>query len=685
MPSIDGTLNEEDFVKIDISAATVADAPPRAFVLNDLDDKPGKRFGWPQIKKILKGSLAVSTSSKFSFKLRVLTPLQPQYVLAFAFIFWDKTNTWVQARTFGNIVLSVIVSEPAGTVGTFLDLLFVGFIGLYLAGLCWALTNLIAGANYTAMCVVLFLFSYMFGWIRSLGPRYFGVGLIGPLMCFTAVASNVYQVTGAVTTANGSTFDQAYLRDTLYSFMIGSAICLFVNMFIFPDFAEARARHHLVRSIKLTRNLLTLLVKTFSTETDAADAKYSEHLVATINKKKKKVRKFLAQASGELYRGRYSAVELKACLEVLQNLIGDLLAVNTACQGHEKDVFESRVYQTNFAVPFAEDFKRVERGCNDLLGRVISALNGTPTAAIIDSGVLIKGQVNKAIRRMEEAQHHVMIRILKGQESGEQFTGSDDRLERGSLAIEGLTQFNFLVNGLMQASLEIDALVTGMVERPHRYKFHFNLRHYFPPLSTVWPKRDPTAPIRKPLERLSRFLLSKESIYALKCSIAVLIYQLVMFNQPAFYRRYLLQSSFLTYLVAVTPSIGQSSLGFVINMLGAALGYTWAFFAVSAWGTGYNTQDGVCYGWWACGDGATWLPQVGLTLFALIWAIPMTHLMANTRMSVLGLLSLLSFSTSVIGSWGNRNNAAYDAPWFRYFKIMAGAAMAISFALVFTM
>ncbi|KAJ3192378.1 hypothetical protein HK101_006641 [Irineochytrium annulatum] len=636
------------------------------FVVPDLDAQSVKKKPFMtglQLKKIIKGTIA--------------------YVLAFMFIFWDKTNTWVQARTFGNIVLAVIVSEPAGTVGTFFDLLFVSSGGLGLAGLCWCLLNLIAGGDYTLNCVVLFVFSYMFSWIRSLGPRFFGVGLIGPLMCFTAVASNVYQVAG-ISTANGSTFDQPYLRDTMYAFMIGIAICAIINLCFFPDFAEAHCRTHLVNTIRNTRTLITLLVKTYSTETDPSDTARRDRLVATIKAEMRQVRVFLTQADGELFRGKFTAVELRACLEVLLNLVGDLLSVNTAIVGHEVEVFQSRVYQERFAQRFNEELKSVQRSCNDLLDRVACALEGSPRRDDIESGSFVRGQLSEILKGLEDAQRGVMMSFFRGEERIEMMKGSADKLLKGSVAVESLTQFNFFIQGFAQAVSEIDNLVTGLVERPHRYRFHFNIRHYIPAREPRLPKSE-NAPKRPPLEVLSRFLLSTESIYAIKCSIAILIYQLVLFNQQTFYKTYFLQSSFLTFVVAVAPNIGQSSMGFIINMLGAALGYSWGFFALSMWGTGTDLINGVCYGWFGCGSSTiSWLPQFGLGLMAFVWSIPMFHLLANTKMSVLGLLSLLSYSTMVIGSWGNRNNPRYDAPWNRYYKLLASASMAITFGLVFT-
>ncbi|KAI8849774.1 hypothetical protein BC829DRAFT_175772 [Chytridium lagenaria] len=229
--------------------------------------------------------------------------------------------------------------------------------------------------------------------------------------------------------------------------------------------------------------------------------------------------------------------------------------------------------------------------------------------------------------------------------------------------------------------------------RTRSLTLHFSLTRYIPSnLFTRKPSPPSTIPfakriggaVRRSLSKITMLVLRKESIYAFKCATAVLIYMMVLMNQTAWYLQWYLQASFLTFLVAVGPSVGQTNLTFVINLAGAIIGYTMAYLVLTAFGTGRNALNKVCYGWVGCDWGGSGT-QYALWGASLVFAVPMIYVQLYTRLSVLGLLSLLSYSTSLIGSWANRNNPRFDNPWHRYYKLLASASMAITFALIFTL
>ncbi|KAJ1567978.1 hypothetical protein HK405_004075, partial [Cladochytrium tenue] len=151
-----------------------------------------------------------------------------------------------------------------------------------------------------------------------------------------------------------------------------------------------------------------------------------------------------------------------------------------------------------------------------------------------------------------------------------------------------------------------------------------------------------------------------------------------------YYSYYYFSQSFVTLLVAVTPSLGQSNLAFVVNLIGSSLGQVWAFAALQAWGDGPQLLTASCRGW-GCNNGVfsdPWRSRLGLGLWALILALPMEHVYVNTKASPLGLLALLSFSAGLIPTYLNRQNPYYDSPWVRYYKNMATIATVLTFALL---
>ncbi|KAJ3104779.1 hypothetical protein HDU97_008847 [Phlyctochytrium planicorne] len=162
----------------------------------------------------------------------------------------------------------------------------------------------------------------------------------------------------------------------------------------------------------------------------------------------------------------------------------------------------------------------------------------------------------------------------------------------------------------------------------------------------------------------ARFAISSPSIYALKCSTAVLLLNLILYAQPTFFQTWNLQSSVVTFLVAIAPNLGQTYLGFPLQLVATFIGSIWAYVALVAFGAGGS---------------------VGLAAFGIVLSIPMIYIFLFSKgLPVLGLLSLLGYANSVLISYISRNRP-FDAPHVRLYKNLANVAMGLTFAVIFTL
>ncbi|KAJ3217369.1 hypothetical protein HDU67_008071 [Dinochytrium kinnereticum] len=652
-----------------------------------LNEPSSLRFAFPPV---------LPSTRKPSLAVRLLSGLTSRKVKndikAFAWILYDKTNDKFQPRTLLNIILAVIVTTPSQTVGKFTDGAIIMAVGLGLAGVSWTLVNTVAGYNYAGMGAISFVCVYLFSIVRAISFRFFGLGLIGPLLTYTAIASAV-GVSGA-NTANGDAFDQAFLRDTMYAFLLGFAASLVINVFLWPEYAERFLIQEMGGTLDTMQVLITGLVKSFSKDSDPSDGKARSDLIVQLEGHIKSLWATLEDVKSEPRVSRFTIQDYEKIIVCISSLATQLSSIEKAIEGNESSLFQHPKFRERLSVPFARHLKCIEVGCANMLKSIRITIEGKKRKVGDDEagredGSVVFQNVVDAIRDMEMAQLDVLFEMLQ---SGSQPVLGKEEDETKVSPHEGLLQVNFFIFGFRKVAQDLNQCLLDLTGTTRRLALRFSLSRYIPaasrprssPLSDdAFRLRSAGTGVRRFLSNVTTFLLRKESIYGLKCACAVLLYELVLFNQTSWYRTWYLQASFLTFLVAVGPSVGQTNLTFVINLLGAVLGYSFAYLALTAFGTGPNRFNKVCYGWWGCRD--DFLPQHGLWISAVIFSIPMIHIQLNSKLSVLGLLSLLSFSTSILGSWGNRNNPFYDNPWHRYYKLLASAAMAISFALIFTL
>ncbi|KAJ3103845.1 hypothetical protein HK100_004139, partial [Physocladia obscura] len=117
-------------------------------------------------------------------------------------------------------------------------------------------------------------------------------------------------------------------------------------------------------------------------------------------------------------------------------------------------------------------------------------------------------------------------------------------------------------------------------------------------------------------------------------------------------------------LVCVTPNLGQTYSALPIQIMSTTIGASFAYSAVIS-----------------CGK-----TQYAIVGFAAVLGIPCFYLMLlRPTLSVFGLLTLLSFSNYVCITFANSTNPLFDSDLTYLYKVVAVAAIALTFSLVFSL
>ncbi|KAJ3104778.1 hypothetical protein HDU97_008846 [Phlyctochytrium planicorne] len=510
-----------------------------------------------------------------------------------------------------------------------------------------------------------------------------------------------------VNTSNGDAFDQPFLRDTVYAFLLGFTFSLFANVFIWPEYAERYLVEELVSGLETVKFVVSSLVRTFSQESGAEEGESRTQAIAHLQDIVKRLWELYSQVESEPRVSRLSAADYKQYISAMSELVLQVSSIHKAVKGLEHSLFCSPQYKDNVALPFKNQFQDIEGGCAALISRIQSGMKeqgswrgllkkDEESARAISSN--LHTSILQSLAEVESSQMSALLEMLESGISPEITPSSRKSSARKQTSHETVLQVNFFILCLRQFTFDLEHLMSD-VETERELRFRFCWKKYLPKLQILLGAADEddsdihkkpvvarkgrlAEVVKKFLARCTGLLLRKESVYGFKCGCAVLIYMMVLFNQRDWYKNWYLQASFVAFCVVLTPSRGQSTLSFIINLLGAIVGYSFGYLTLSAWGTGVVKLTGYCSGWFGCTEDRNrylW----GIWGFATFFAIPMVHIQLHTKLSVLGLLSLLSFSTSIVGSFSNRQNPFYDDPYHRYYKLIASACMAITFAYIF--
>ncbi|KAJ3083678.1 hypothetical protein HDU99_007326 [Rhizoclosmatium hyalinum] len=596
------------------------------------------------------------------------------FVLATTFIL-SPWSSWIQSRTFGNVILVTVIQSPAKSVGSFLDSSFLLLVFLFINSAIFAFMQAVAGNSYPALGVILFLVTYISATIRTFNvQRYFVPSLVGPLLAFTACTSLVG--VGGRNSSGGAQFDNNFLISTINSYLIGLAISFILNILVFPDFAEPRINQLLITVLANISDLSSSILKSISgaeiTKEDyAAGNEIRTKLVVEIQNQFRLIDTNIAQAAAEVSYSCFSVKNYGQIVKGCKSIASVLFSLQTTLSSvSAQQLLASKEFANEISPRMRGSWIKLDSACKNLFDEVATEINDrSKSNRIVDKEAeeALAQSLQVAQEAIVEFENHNPSVFLKV------FSEKKD-ISEGLLTNEvkagwgKLLQLTFFILGSKEIVKELTTLHTDIsqMSKSRKIRLHFG---YFAATNAL--KRFVSSgsnnagwSIRGLLVAAKDFVLSPGSIFGIKSAVALVCLQLILFNRPDIFKQWYLASAVTTILVAVSPSMGQTYLGLPIQIIGSSVGAILGYAGVVA-----------------CGK-----TSYGLVGFAFLVAVPGYYLqLKGLQTFVLGLLMLMSFSTYVAVSNANAINPFFDAPDLYLGKTIGALAVTLTFSVVFSM
>ncbi|ORY38557.1 hypothetical protein BCR33DRAFT_831993 [Rhizoclosmatium globosum] len=609
------------------------------------------------------------------------------YVLAFAFVF-SPWSTWIQPRTLPNVVLITTIMNPAKSVGDFVSPYVNLLITLCAASLVWTFIQSICAWSYAGMAIVSFAFVYTLAILRSIShPKYYVSAYVGTNIMVMCVAS-VLGTAGvrSYTLSDGDYFDKKYLRDVVASYLIGSLICLLVNIIVFPDIADARLESHLVGVLPKLSTLSSSIISCLSglerTEQDCDEGNaHRAALVSEIQKVLGLIDSEISQASCEIRYSRFSMKDYSQIARCIKNIAVILFSMQTTLSSEDSVALLTSVdFHDSVTDKMKDSWSDFSQSCNDIFSGVERYLNGDSCyeldiemSAKSLSDVEVVGR--EALMEFKRNQPNILARIFDDAANGTQTALAEESLD----SWEKVLQINFIILASQEFASELFTLhsqTKSLVGKPKTLQIHID---QFISLKSIYLLlcgfknllRVDSAYIRPNVAHLKNLLQSPRSIYAFKSAFAILCLQLIMFIHPSpnisdVFKGWYLLGATGAIVVTLNPSLGQTYIAFFYTFCGALSGAALGFCSVSSFGHTSSANVGS----------------------AALVSIPYTYFMlVSPGTTIMGVLGLLAFSNSnnkkyICNSLANVSNAAFDNPGTYLYKVETVTSCALAFSAV---
>ncbi|KAA1112897.1 hypothetical protein PGT21_014793 [Puccinia graminis f. sp. tritici] len=168
---------------------------------------------------------------------------------------------------------------------------------------------------------------------------------------------------------------------------------------------------------------------------------------------------------------------------------------------------------------------------------------------------------------------------------------------------------------------------------------------------------------------IEKFLRSPDSICAFKVACAVTTLAVLYWCDSTrdFAQKYNLNTAIITLVVAITPTLGQSWLSFMLQISGQGLGLLYGMIALEL----FKNVGGYRYN------------PYGIIAAMALFAVPMNVVLyTNPKLFVMSLLAMNSAGTLVYPLYLNQN-VPFDSPVYRMGKSLTSLAIAIAIVSFF--
>ncbi|KAL5632771.1 hypothetical protein ACGC1H_005649 [Rhizoctonia solani] len=305
------------------------------------------------------------------------------YVLAFILIFLRGFDDLSQVPvTLTGTILIVIAGTPGKSVGACLTATFFALLGVSIGALNFLILAKL-GHEPVAQAVVFAFMVYLLALIKAQGLKYFGFSLLAILMSFNGIYTSIML---------GNGFNSTYLIEYIKSYLWGSAIVLFVNMFVFPISSERELRQLLVMSLEHVATYSHLLAKTYTLTITDEERDARARLAQTIRADFGLLTMKMAETSAEINWSRWSMDDYLVFVAKTRAVQLSLITSHTSISNiHAQN---ATLFKEYFLPSTLKPFQRMRRDIDMAIQEISEALGGPPAQTLrsteFDSSLLPK-------------------------------------------------------------------------------------------------------------------------------------------------------------------------------------------------------------------------------------------------------------------------------------------------------
>ncbi|KAJ3025154.1 UNVERIFIED_CONTAM: hypothetical protein HDU68_007423 [Siphonaria sp. JEL0065] len=302
----------------------------------------------------------------------------------------------------------------------------------------------------------------------------------------------------------------------------------------------------------------------------------------------------------------------------VSNISGILFSLQTALQDPiTLQTISSPEFISKFSVPMKTVLESLASHSTLLIGELKTRLNDGHSATRTDH---VRIDIQRTLVEFKKNRPNILLETF----SGDSLKDSIDLDKSVKAKWNRVLQANFLILGvieLVEEALDFHWALTGM---NRDRKLHFNYRHFLPSL-------------------IAQHLFCAD--------------YLNVFNS------WYLGATLVTFLIALTPSLGQTFIALPIQIGSTSIGSLAGYVAVTIFGT---------------------RGSVGIVGIGMFFGMPFMYMMLFTRHFVLGLLTLLAYNYYVTFLYTMEGVPGMDTPVVYLYKIIAINSVALSFSLLLT-
>ncbi|CAE6445071.1 unnamed protein product [Rhizoctonia solani] len=293
------------------------------------------------------------------------------YVLAFILIFLRGFDDLSQVPiTLTGTILIVISGTPGKSVGACLTATFFALLGVSIGALNFVILAHL-GHVPVAQAVVFAVMVYLLALIKAQGLKYLGFSLLAILMSFNGIYTSIML---------GQGFNATYLKEYIKSYMWGSAIVLFVNMFVFPISSERELRQLLVISLEHVATYSHLLAKTYTLTITDEERDARARLAQTIRADFGLLTMKMAETSAEINWSRWSMDDYLVFVAKTRAVQLSLITSHTSISNiHTQN---ATLFKEYFLPSTLKPFQRMRRDIDMAIQEISEALGGPPAQTL---------------------------------------------------------------------------------------------------------------------------------------------------------------------------------------------------------------------------------------------------------------------------------------------------------------